>query len=249
MKALVVGNWKMNPATYREARSLFDATKKAADSAKSIQVVVAPPAVFLRDLSKGYRGKIAFAVQNASPATTGAHTGELSFAQAKDSRASYAIIGHAERRAMGETNEDMRMKVAAALVAGITPILCVGEVKRSGSGEHFNFVKEQLKTGLADVPQGSLKKVVIAYEPVWAIGAPKPMEPRDMHEMAIFIRKSIVESYGATGMDIRILYGGSIDDTNAATMLRDGDVRGFLVGRASAESAHVARLLGAIQNA
>src|SRR4030095_8437108 len=109
----------------------------------------------------------------------------------------------------------------------------------------FPFVREQLRIGLADVQAASLKKVIIAYEPVWAIGATKPMTSRDMHEMSIFIRKTIVEFYGEGGMDTKILYGGSIDEISAPEMLRNGDVRGLLVGRASAESGHITKLLAA----
>jgi triosephosphate isomerase len=128
----------------------------------------------------------------------------------------------------------------------MAPILCVGEQSRGGGGDHFAFVREQLRAGLADVATTSLKKIIIAYEPVWAIGAAKPMSPRDMHEMSIFIRKSIVEIFGEAGMDIKILYGGSIDETNAPDMLQNGDVKGFLVGRASAEVRHIGNLLAAL---
>ncbi|MBI5470652.1 triosephosphate isomerase [Candidatus Kaiserbacteria bacterium] len=253
MKALIVANWKMQPATFREARALFDATKKAADAARGVQVIVAPPAIFLRELSKGYRGRITFAVQNAHSATDTAHTGEISFAQARDARATYALVGHAERRhpptGGGEIDEEVRKKVAAALAADIIPILCVGEVERTGSGEHFNFVKEQLRVGLKDVSPSNLKRVIITYEPLWTIGQPRPMDAREMHEMAIFIRKSIVESYGQAGMDIKILYGGSINEATAPDMLKNGDVKGLLVGRASADGSHVTRLLASIANA
>jgi triosephosphate isomerase (TIM) len=243
MKVMLVCNWKMNPETYREAKTLFDATKKAADRTKNIQVIVAPPAIFLRELSKGYRGGIAFGIQNGFAEPTGAHTGEISYAQAKDAHASYAIIGHAERRAMGETNEIVRSKVAAALKSDLSAILCVGEQSRTGTGEYFPFIREQLRVGLQEIQAPMLKKIIIAYEPVWAIGAAKPMTPRDMHEMSIFIRKTIVEFYGDAGMDIKILYGGSIDETTAKAMLTDGDVRGLLVGRASAETKHITNLL------
>ena len=248
MKALVIANWKMSPLTYREAKNLFDATKKAAERAKKVQIVVAPSAIFLRELSRGYRGRISFCIQNGTH-ESGAHTGEISFAQAHDARASYALIGHAERRAMGETNDQTRLKMASALKTGLTPVLCVGEETRSASGEHFSFIKEQLRAGLMDVQGSSLKKIVIAYEPVWAIGAPKPMQARDMHEMSIFIRKSIVELYGEAGMEIKVLYGGSIDETSAVEMLRDGDVKGLLIGRASTDVRHVSLLLNAIENA
>src|SRR3989344_3160594 len=236
MKSLVVANWKMYPATFKEAKHLFEAVRKAAEKAKGLSVVVAPPAIFLRDVVKLYKGRrIAFAMQKAHPEQGGAFTGEVSLVQGKDAKASYLIVGHAERRAMGETNDDARQKVAAALNNKVTPVLCVGETSRDVSGEHFNLIKEQLRIGLADVPPAKVSQVIIAYEPVWAIGATRAMEPRDMHEMAIFIRKSVVELHGKEGMNMKILYGGSIDETNAAGMLRDGDVGGFLIGRASIE--------------
>ena len=249
MKALVVGNWKMNPATFREAKLLFEATKKAADTAKGVSIVVAPPSIYMRELSKGYRGRIAFAVQNANAETTGAHTGEISFAMAKDAHATYGIIGHAERRSAGETNEDTKLKVKTALAEGLTPILCVGETARGTSGAHFAFVRDQLRIGLSDVSTPSLKKVIIAYEPVWAIGAASAMSPRDMHEMSIFIRKCIFEVHGESAHSVRVLYGGSIDATNAPAMLAEGDVHGLLVGRASADASHVRDLLQAIGDA
>ena len=151
MKSILIANWKMAPATYREAKFLFDATKKAAEKAKSVQLVVAPPSVYLRELAKGYRGRISFGIQNGFPETTEPHTGELSYAQAIDARATFALVGHAERRALGESNEMTRIKMANTLKLGLMPILCIGEQSRSQVGEHFAFVKEQLRVGLAEV--------------------------------------------------------------------------------------------------
>ena len=137
MRALVVANWKMNPPTFREAKKLFEATRKAAEKARKSNVVIAPPAVFLRELSKRYRGsRVAFAVQNAHWEAGGAHTGEISLRQAHDARAHYAIIGHAERRAEGETDDDVRKKVASALALKMTPILCVGQKERTDRRKH-----------------------------------------------------------------------------------------------------------------
>ncbi len=134
MRALIVANWKMNPSSLREAKKLFEATKKAADKAKNITVIVAPPAIFLRELCARYkRRRIAFAIQHAHYELAGARTGEISLGQAKDAGASYVIVGHAERRAMGESNDDTREKIAAALLMGMKPIFCVGETKRSVS--------------------------------------------------------------------------------------------------------------------
>jgi triosephosphate isomerase len=246
MKALIVANWKMNPQTFKEAKKLLEVTKKAAEGAK-LQVIVAPPAIFLRELHALYSGKfIAYAAQNAHEAPSGSFTGEVSQKEAHDAGAQYVIVGHAERRGMGETNDDVRRKVAAAFGAKLQPILCIGEVERSQSGEHFNFVREQLRAGLCDVPAGKVGKVIIAYEPVWAIGKTEAMSARDMHEMAIFIRKTVVELHGETGHSAVILYGGSIEESNAPDMLRNGDVRGLLVGRASADPERVERLLQSI---
>ncbi|HEV3245277.1 MAG TPA: triose-phosphate isomerase [Candidatus Paceibacterota bacterium] len=237
MKSIVVANWKMNPQTMREAKRLFEATRKAAESAKNVSVIVASPSIFLRELRTNYKGRrISLAAQNAHFQKEGAYTGEISMVQVKDSKASAVLIGHAERRAMGETNEETRAKLNAALTQKLQPIFCVGEHKRSGSGEHFLFVKEQLRTGLADVVTGNLGRIIVAYEPVWAIGADKPMSSRQMHEMAIFIRKTLVGSHGEKGMKTKILYGGSIDETNAREMIVEGDVQGLLVGRASTEA-------------
>lgn len=250
MKSLVVANWKMNPATSRDAKKLFDATKRAAESAKSVAVIVAPPSLYLRELASGYKGKrIGFAAQNAHFETTGSFTGEISIAQVKDARASHLIIAHAERRQMGETNQEANKKVLAALALGITPILCIGEKTRSQTGDHFVFVRDQIIDGLRGVQPQKLGKVIIAYEPVWAIGAEKPMSASDMHEMAIFIRKTIVDAMGPTGMTVKVLYGGSIDENNAADMLQNGDVHGLLVGRASTDAKKFAALLSACHDA
>jgi len=248
MKSLVIGNWKMNPATYGQAKLLFDATRRAAEKAKSVSVVVAPPSIFLRELRNSYKGKrVSFAVQNGNAEPAGAYTGEISFAQSKNAGAAYAIIGHAERRGMGETNDDTRKKVAAALSLKITPVLCVGEKERTSDGGHFNIVGEQLRAGFADVQPPQVSRVVVAYEPLWAIGGSKTMGPRDMHEMAIFIRKTLVEARGQGGMNMKILYGGSVDETNAGEMLVLGDVHGLLVGRASEDGAKFAALLQSLE--
>jgi triosephosphate isomerase len=247
MKSILVANWKMNPATFKEARKLFDATKKAAESVRNVSVIVAPPALYLRELAFGYKGKrLSFAAQNAYFEREGSFTGEISAAQVRESKATAVIVGHAERRAMGETNDDTRKKVAAALASGLMPILCVGESTRGTDGAHLQLIRQQLREGLADVPDAKISKVLIAYEPVWAIGAAKPMDARSMHEMAIFIRKTIVEKFGDVGMKSKILYGGSVDETNASEMRSDGDVDGLLVGRASLDPEKFKALIGAL---
>ena len=245
MKSLIVANWKMNPTTFREAKKLFEETKHMMGLLKNVSVVVAPPAIFLRELAAGSRkGRISFAAQNVHYEPRGSFTGEISIPEVKDAKAEYVIIGHAERRAMGETDDDVRRKVSATLDAGLTPILCVGERTRTANAEHFNFVREQLRAGLANVDK-RIAKVIVAYEPIWAIGATAAMRPHDMHEMSIFIRKSVVEKFGEAGHSIKILYGGSVDGKNAGTMLTHGDVKGLLVGRASVDIQAFTELLRA----
>ncbi|MEK7093354.1 MAG: triose-phosphate isomerase [Patescibacteria group bacterium] len=248
MKSIVVANWKMNPATFKEAKKLFEATRKAAESAKNVSVIVAPPAIFLRELSVGYKGKrLSFAAQNAHYEAGGAFTGEMSMTQAKDAKVSYVLVGHGERRAQGETNEDTRKKMFTALQLKISPILCVGEKERVADGDHFHIVREQIRTGLADIVVGKLKQVVIMYEPLWAVGSGNPVTPRNMHEMFIFIKKTLVEMYGEAGMAMRILYGGSVTDSNAAAMILEAGVQGFVVGGASLDPEKFKALVDSIE--
>lgn len=243
MKSLVVANWKMHPKTSAEAKKLFGAAHTCALPYKQISLVVAPPALFLHELAKGYRGKIALAAQGARAEDEGAFTGSHSLAQMREARCTYALAGHAERRAGGESDVEIAAQVGRALALDMTPILCVGEKARSADGSHFAHVREQLRAGLQALKAPSLKKIIIAYEPVWAIGAPAPMAPRDMHEMSIFIRKSLVSLYGPAAMEVRILYGGAVDETTVGPMMRDGDVHGLLVGRASVDAIRFAKLI------
>ncbi len=249
MKSIVVANWKMNPPTFREAKVLFEAAKKAAQASPSVSLIIAPPAIYLRELFMSYKGKrISFAVQNVHSETGGAQTGEISAAQARDAGAVYVLVGHSERRAMGETNDDTRKKVSAVLSLKMTPILCIGEISRLNSGEHFGIIAEQLLEGIEDVPPAKISKVIVAYEPVWAIGGETTMSPRDMHTMEIFIRKTIVGVYGDVGHKVRILYGAAVGEKNAAAMMREAQVRGFIVGHVSTNAERFSLLLKAIQN-
>ncbi|NBV77545.1 triosephosphate isomerase [bacterium] len=245
---LIVANWKMNPQTLKEAKMLFAASKKAVDRLKNVEVVIAPPMLFLAPLREGYAGKkLVFAAQNGHAEPRGSYTGDVSMIQIASLGIPYVIIGHAERRAAGETDDDVRRKTISALTAGLTPIVCVGEKERNSNGSHFEVVRAQLRAAFADVPATKVNKVVVAYEPVWAIGAPDPMTTHDMHEMSIFIRKVITERYAFEEKQPRIapaiLYGGAIDESSAAAMVREGEVGGLLVGRASVDVQRFTRLL------
>lgn len=189
-----------------------------------------------------------FAAQHAREGDVGAFTGEVSMAQVRDAKARYVLVGHAERRAAGESDDDTRAQVASALALGLTPIICVGERERSQRGDYLLYVRAQLRAGFGDVSDTVVPKCIVAYEPIWAIGATEAMAPRQMHEMAIFIRKTLVELRGERAHAVKILYGGAVDDTNARAMLRDGDVAGLLVGRASSNAQEFSALINAITN-
>lgn len=248
MKCMVVANWKMYPESVVEAKVLARTSRKVLAKAPGVSLVIAPPAVYLRELAKD-RSSVGWAVQRARAERSGPFTGDISLVQAKDARATHVIIGHAESRAAGETNALVRERVAAALALGLTPVVCVGEEQRTPDGAHFRFIEEQLRFALADVSATTIKKVILAYEPLWAIGAAKPISTRDMHEMSIFLRKSAVALAGPTAMNLRILYGGSVDETTAAPMILEGDVAGLLVGRASLDAERFAALLISVASA
>ena len=151
---------------------------------------------------------------------------------------SFAIIGHSERRAAGETNEQINSQLLRAQDAGIRAVLCVGERERSASGDYFEVLKEQLVSALSGSPKTMAAKLVIAYEPVWAIGktAADAMKPSELRETVIFIRKTVADILGREALSrVAILYGGSVEGANAEALIAQGDVSGFLVGHASAQ--------------
>lgn len=234
---LLVLNWKMYPETLAEAKAVFETIKKASARGSGIDTIAAPPAFFLHTFAGGYKGRsITFAAQNIHTEPHGAFTGDVSAPQAKSIGASYAIIGHAERRKIGETDDDVRKKVTSALAVGLNPIVCIGESSRDHEGAYLDVIKQQLTTALTDVPKTLAKKIIVAYEPVWAIGAEKPMDTHTMHEMTIFIRKLLWEKYEKTALQIPILYGGAIlNEESAVAMLQESEVNGFLLGRMSVD--------------
>lgn len=233
---LLVANWKMNPRTLAEAKELFRELKKIA---KHGNFVVAPPAAYLGDLLriKG-TSKIGFAAQDCSGEALGAHTGDISASMLRSLGASYVIVGHSERRAKGETDVMVRAKVGQAIKAGLVAILCVGERERDTTGKYFTAVETQVRESLKGIPSSKLAQLVIAYEPVWAISTStenaRPATPEDAHEMIIFIRKILTDLYGRQkAQDVKILYGGSVDQKNIEALVVGAGAQGFLVGGAS----------------
>jgi len=247
----VICNWKMNPETFTDAKRLFDATKKLAAKHKNVEVVVAPPIVFLRELAKGYRGtRVEFAAQNIFREHAGSHTGEVSAAQTRDCGATYAIIGHAERRAEGVDDDEVRRKVVEALHDKLDSIVAIGEGERDAEGKYILKVRQQITTALSDVPANRFKNITIAYEPLWAIGASEAPSANDVHQMMLLVRKTIMDSYGEKALKaIRVVYGGAVNESNATEILAVPDLDGVLVGRASLDPTKLEVILQAAQTA
>ncbi|MBA7543217.1 Triosephosphate isomerase [subsurface metagenome] len=206
-------------------------------SGNDVIVVLCSPFIHLSEVSKIINKDALFlGAQNCADKENGAYTGEVSAAMIKSTGASYVIIGHSERRAYyGETNEILATKVKLALQYELTPIFCIGEVlEEREAEEHFNVVKTQLNEGLVDLSDENFSKIVIAYEPVWAIGTGKTATPDQAQEMHKIIRDHIADSYGqkiAEGTSI--LYGGSCKPSNAGDLFTNPDVDGGLIGGAS----------------
>jgi triosephosphate isomerase (TIM) len=245
-KIHIVANWKMNPSSFVEAKRLFEASKKALEGTTQVRLTIAPPALYIRELRKGYRGaRIDFSAQDCHFEKGGAHTGLVSAAQVLDAGVRTSIVGHAERREAGESDEVVKKKVAALFALGMLPILCVGEDKRDESGGHFEMIARQLRAAVGGLSPKDALKIIIAYEPRWAIGTSVMMQPSAMHEMSIFIRKFFVERWGEAGRSVSILYGGSVHDEGVAAMLREAEIDGLLVGRASLEPGEFSLLVRA----
>ena len=247
IKKLVVGNWKMNPKTAVEAKKIAADLKKATRGVKGVEVVVCPPFVYLPMLGGFVSDKFFLGAQNAFEVSLGAHTGEVSFAQLPQFKVGFVIVGHSERRAMGESDETINKKVLAVTGDGMTAILCVGEKVRDKNGDYFAVVREQIVFDLKNLSKKSLSHLVIAYEPVWAIGAREAMQTRDIHEMFIFIKKVLRDLYGTLGDSVRILYGGSVSPENAGEIIRDGFVQGLLVGRDSVNSKNFSAIIREVE--
>ncbi|MEI7561396.1 MAG: triose-phosphate isomerase [Actinomycetes bacterium] len=248
-KPLIAGNWKMNlnhleaiAVTQKLAYSLEDRDYDA------VEVVILPPFTDLRSvqtLVDGDRLRLIYGAQDISAAASGAYTGEISGSMLSKIGCTYVVIGHSERRANhNETDSVVNAKIKAALANEIKPILCVGEVLAiREAGTHVEYVLEQLRNALKGFHKPDLKKIVIAYEPVWAIGTGKTATPEDAQEVCAAIRTEL-RKIGSDEIaeNCRILYGGSVKSINTLEIMKEADVDGALVGGASLDPEEFARI-------
>lgn len=245
-KKLIVANWKMNPGTLAEARVLFEKTKRAASRLENVLTIICPPFPYLSAFAHSGTTRFALGAQNASFQNGGRLTGEVSPEMLRDLGVSYVLVGHSERRAQGETNEIVAQKARAVVAEGMMPILCVGERERDAEGRFFTVLKDQIAGSLARLPRPSFRSLLLAYEPLWAIGksARDAMTPRSVCETVIFIRKALTDLYGGErAQEPLILYGGSVEEENTAAILSEGGVDGLLVGHKSLEPESLVAIL------
>jgi triosephosphate isomerase (TIM) len=237
-KPFVAGNWKMNT----DSHSSVELAKGVADGSvelagRDVDVAVCPPYVYLQAVARAVSSSsVAVGAQDVYYEAKGAFTGEISASMLKDIGCAYALCGHSERRhVIGETDEVINRKVTAAIVGGLLPILCVGELQSEReAGQTEEVVTRHIKKGLAGLSAEKVSAVTVAYEPVWAIGTGLTATPEQAQEAHKFIRGLLAEIYdGQLADEIRILYGGSVKADNAADLMGRADIDGVLVGGAS----------------
>jgi len=246
---LVIGNWKMNPATKVEAKTLYQAVKKTVSKQTGVQVVVAPPFPFLGECGGVRPAHLALGAQTLSSADGGAFTGEVSARQLESYDVTYVIIGHSERRAMGETDADVLAKVQTALKRKLTAVVCIGELTRDNDGQFYSVVGQQIRTLTSALSGAEMKKVVLAYEPIWAIGTGKTATVDDVKEMQLFIHSVLTKAYDrAVASKVTILYGGSVKPNNAMELYQGGGMQGFLVGGASLDPVDFGMIIKSVTN-
>jgi triosephosphate isomerase len=242
---IVAGNWKMNK-TASETAALIEGIKKETAGITHVEVVVCPPFTDLKDAAAACAGSnVKLGAQNIHWEASGAYTGEISAAMLKDLGVTHVIIGHSERRQyFGETDETVNKRTKAALDAGLVPLVCVGEtLAERDNGQMESVVVRQTKAGLAGL---DISKVVVAYEPVWAIGTGRTATPEQAQEVHALIRRTLAEMAGAAVAEtVRIQYGGSMKPDNAKELMGKPDIDGGLIGGAALKADTFAAIIKA----
>jgi triosephosphate isomerase (TIM) len=245
MKPLIVANWKCNPLTLKEGEGIVKRVEEGVKDFDSAEVVICPPFVFLPFLIQEFP-TVSFGAQNCFSESKGPFTGEVSVPMLEEIDAKYVIVGHSERRkAFKETNEEINLKVLRVLSSKITPILCIGESREEREGgKTFDVIAEQLEKCLFGVSEEDSSRLVLSYEPVWAIGTGQSAQVSDIGEVRVFIRDFLSNKFGKERSEnIRILYGGSVDSNNVHSFVTEARMNGVLVGGASLKSDEFLKLI------
>ena len=251
-KYLIAGNWKMN-TTASESVDLISEINSLVGQQTQVQVCICPPFTSIQKSSSLVeQSEVLLGAQNMSAEPSGAFTGEISAEMLRDLYVNFVILGHSERRQyFGETNESINLKVLAAVQNNLKPIYCIGETLEERESEKtLEVVKTQVQEGLANFPLSEVDNLVLAYEPVWAIGTGKTATDEMAQEVHAYVRGLLVELFGdAAGSGVRILYGGSMKPENAAGLLSQPDVDGGLIGGASLNAKSFCAIVDSALNA
>lgn len=243
---VIAGNWKMNKTT-AEARVLARAIRQGAGDASHCQVVMAPPFTALPAVAEEIRGsRIALAAQNVHWESKGAFTGEISISMLEDAGCTMAIVGHSERRQFfGETDQTVNRRVRALLKSSLQSIVCIGEtLAEREAGDYKKVISQQLAGGLDGLTAQDLARIILAYEPVWAIGTGRTASPEIAQEVHGFIRDWLSQKFGSeAAQKVRILYGGSVKPDNISDLMKKPDIDGALVGGACLEADSFLRII------
>lgn len=236
---ILIGNWKMAPEKASDAISLAKKTLLIARKYKKIKIVSCVPTIHIPFITKQIKSTLFIGAQGVASSTEVAQTGLISPGMLKSYGAQYCIVGHSESRSRGETDDDVVASVRALIQKKIVPVVCVGERERDAHGWYLSTVKGQIEKVILGIQKSQLKQILIAYEPIWAIGSSAVREATTAEciEMVIFIRKVIADMVGEKeSQKVTILYGGSVSEQNAASFITEGGAQGFLVGRASLDA-------------
>jgi len=242
---IIVANWKAYVEEASRAKKLFSLAKRLAASTR-VAIILAPSAPQLGLLAPKNKSKVAFAAQDISVTTGGPHTGEITAPMVASLGVAYTIIGHSERRAAGESREMIAQKVLHAIAHGLTPILCVGEKERDAEGSYLSEVRADIVSALTPVDPKDRSRVIVAYEPVWAIGkgADDTIAVTDLSEMALYIRKVLAELLTSKASSkTTVLYGGSVVPEDIRGLAGGSGIDGFLVGHASVDASSFSALV------
>jgi triosephosphate isomerase (TIM) len=244
---IISGNWKTYVESAADAKKLYAAAKKLGST--KTRIVVAPPTPFIGLLASAGKSKVAIAAQDVSSFTDSPVTGEVTASMLSKSGVTHVIVGHSERRAHGDTDAIVSEKVRRALAHGLIPVVCVGELERDTEAHYLKEVRSQLAAVMTPLSQKERLSLIIAYEPVWAIGKSslEAITSADLAEMVLYIRKVLGDFLpGKSAQRIPIIYGGSVDPTNIRDLAAGTGVEGFLPGRASTNASTFSALVKAL---
>ena len=248
-KTIIIANWKCNPTTLKDAKELFESTKKKFKNAKGVEVVICPPFLYLLNLNTK-NSHLKLGGQDCFWENKGAYTGEISATQLKDAGCQYVLVGHSEReKYFSETDEIANKKMRSAIRAKLKPVLCLGEsLEEREKGNVQQALFRQAERALKGMKKDEIKSMLLAYEPVWAIGTGKPCSVEEAQTIRLYLRQILAKLYSMKiSESMPILYGGSVNSKNAKTYIAEAGMQGVLVGGGSLNAKELTKIAQSIR--